>query len=143
MSSLKERIELVQECYHKVASANNFYTAYRRTSGECGEATPERPEFVALMSALTRTAEELTRREEERMRRFDSVPVLQATLRFADGTTRKVAVSKPSGEIDEPHVGELFHAALVKQGVVETCEPWPVLVVDKRGRVVAEIPARK
>ena len=139
MSSLKERIELVQECYHKVASANNFYNAYRRTSGECGEATPELPEFVALMSALTRTAEELTRREEERMRRFDSVPVLQATLRFADGTTRKVAVSKPSGEIDEPHVGELFHAALVKQGVVASLEDYPILVVDRRRRVVAKI----
>ena len=86
------------------------------------------------------TAEDIDRRIAERRARFDAAPVLQATLRFRDGTTRRVAVSKPTNEIDEPHIGEMFHAALVRQGVAASCEAWPVLVVDRRGRVVGEIP---
>jgi len=92
------------------------------------------------LTYLTRTAEELTRRIEERRKRFDSVPVLQAMLRFKDGSTRRVAVSKPTDSIDEPYIGEMFHAALIKQGVVASLEAYPVLVVDRRKRIVAEIP---
>lgn len=92
------------------------------------------------MTELTRTAEELTRKIEERRKRFDSVPVLQAMLRFKDGSTRRVAVSKPTDAIDEPYIGEMFHAALVKQGVVATLEDYPVLVIDKRRHVIGKIP---
>ena len=92
------------------------------------------------MTELTHTAEELTRKIEERRKRFDSVPVLQAMLRFKDGSTRRVAVSKPTDEIEEPYIGEMFHAALQKQGVVASLEAYPVLVVDRRKRIVAEIP---
>lgn len=141
MTGLNEQLELVLECYRKVASAKNFWTAYRHAAGKGGVATPELPQFAPLMAEIKRTADELTLKIEERRRRFDAVPVLQALLRFKDGATRRVAVSKPTDEIDEPHIGEMFHAALVKQGIVETCEPWPVLVVDRRGRVVAEIPS--
>lgn len=140
MESLRTQLELVQESYLKVASAHNFYTAYRRAAGHCGRETPELPPFASLMTELTRTSEELTRKIEERRRRFDSVPVLQASLRFKDGSTRRVAVSKPTNEIDDPFVGEMFHAALVRQGVVASLEDYPVLVVDRRKRVVAEIP---
>lgn len=140
MNSLNEQIELVHECYLKVASAQNFYKAYRRAAGEGGTATQDRPEFVSLLTALTRTAEELTRKAEERRKRFDAVPILQAMLRFADGTTRRVAVSKPTDAIDEPHIGEMFHMALKKQGVVASLETYPVLVVDKRKRIVDRIP---
>jgi hypothetical protein len=59
---------------------------------------------------------------------------------FKDGSTRRVAVSKPTDTIEEPHIGEMFHAALVKKGVTASLESYPVLVVDKRRRVVAEIP---
>jgi len=143
MTGLNEQLELVLECYRKVASAKNFWTAYRHAAGEGGVATPELPQFAPLMAEIKRTADELTLKIEERRRRFDAVPVLQALLRFKDGTTRKVAVSKPSGEIEEPYIGEMFHDALVKQGVVASLENYPILVVDKRRRVVAEIPAQK
>jgi len=138
----KEQLELVRQCYDKVASAMSDWQNYRKAAGAGGTATPEMP-FTPLLVALTHTAEDIDRRIAERRARFDAVPVLQAELRFRDGRTRRVAVSKPTDEIDEPHIGEMFHAALVKQGVVETCEPWPVLVVDRRGRVIAEIPAQK
>ena len=140
MESLRTQLELVQESYLKIASAHNFYTAYRRAAGNGGTESPELPQFVALMTELTHMVEELTRKIDERRKRFDSVPVLQAMLRFKDGTTRRVAVSKPTDEIAEPFVGEMFHAALVKQGVVASLEDYPVLVVDRRRRVVAEIP---
>jgi len=139
MTGLNEQLELVLECYRKVASAKNFWTAYRHAAGEGGVATPELPQFAPLMAEIKRTADELTLKIEERRRRFDAVPVLQALLRFKDGTTRKVAVSKPSGEIEEPYIGEMFHDALVKQGVVASLENYPILVVDKRRRIVGEI----
>lgn len=140
---LKKQLELVRDCYDKVASAQNAWTAYRRAAGEGGTATPELPQFVALLTDLTRTAESLDRKIEERRKRFDSVPVLQALLRFADGTTRKVAVSKPTDEIEEPYIGELFYTALKMKGVSVSLETFPVLVVDRRKRVVAEIPTGK
>lgn len=143
MTGLNEQLELVLECYRKVASAKNFWTAYRHAAGEGGVATPELPQFAPLMAEIKRTADELTLKIEERRRRFDAVPVLQALLRFKDGTTRKVAVSKPSGEIEEPYIGEMFHDALVKQGVVASLENYPILVVDKRRRIVGEIPLTK
>ena len=143
MTGLNEQLELVLECYRKVASAKNFWTAYRHAAGEGGVATPELPQFAPLMAEIKRTADELTLKIEERRRRFDAVPVLQALLRFKDGTTRKVAVSKPSGEIEEPYIGEMFHYALVKQGVVASLENYPILVVDKRRRIVGEIPLSK
>lgn len=140
MESLRTQLDFVQESYRKVASAHNFYTAYRRAAGHGGMETPELPQFVALMTELTHMAEELTRKIEERRKRFDSVPVLQAMLRFKDGSTRRVAVSKPTDAIDEPYIGEMFHAALVKQGVVATLEDYPVLVIDKRRHVIGKIP---
>ena len=132
--SMKEQLERVREAYDRTVEAQRLWRAAE---------LPDTPQFAALLAEIVRQAEDIDRRIRERRARFDAVPVLQAELRFRDGKTRRVAVSKPTDEIDEPYIGEMFHAALVKQGVVETCEPWPVLVVDRRGRVVAEIPARK
>ena len=137
--SLKEQLETIREAYDHAMRAQGLYNSYRKAAGAGGTATPEIP-FTPILVALTHTAEDIDRRIAERRARFDAAPVLQATLRFRDGTTRRVAVSKPTDEIDEPHIGEMFHSALVKQGVVETCEAWPVLVVDRRGRIVGEIP---
>lgn len=137
--SLKEQLETVREAYDHAMRAQTLYNAYRKAAGVDGTATPEMP-FAPILATLTHTAEDIDRRIRERRARFDAVPVLQALLRFKDGTTRKVAVSKPTDEIDEPHIGEMFHTALVKQGVATSCEAWPVLVVDRRGRIVAEIP---
>lgn len=130
--SMKEQLERVREAYDRTVEAQRLWRAAE---------LPDTPQFAALLAEIVRQAEDIDRRIRERRARFDAVPVLQAELRFRDGATRRVAVSKPTDEIDEPHIGEMFHAALVKQGVVETCEPWPVLVVDRRGRVVAEIPS--
>ena len=137
--SLKEQLETVREAYDHAMRAQGLYNAYRKAAGMDGTATPEMP-FAPILAALTHTAEDIDRRIRERRARFDAVPVLQALLRFKDGTTRRVAVSRPTDEIDEPHIGEMFYAALAKQGVATSCEAWPVLVVDRRGRVVGEIP---
>lgn len=96
--------------------------------------------LASAKKGLESLRQSLERKEEERRKRFDSIPVLQAMLRFKDGSTRRVAVSKPTDEIDEPHIGEMFYAALQKQGVVASLEAYPVLVVDRRKRIVAEIP---
>lgn len=133
--SLKEQLETIREAYDHAMRAQTLYNAYRKTAGTNGTATPELP-FAPILVALTHAAEDIDRRIAERRARFDAEPVLQATLRFRDGTTKRVAVSKPTDEIDEPYIGEMFHAALVKQGVAASCEAWPVLVVDRRGRVV-------
>ena len=135
----KEQLETVREAYDHATRAQTLYNAYRKAAGANGTATPELT-FAPILAALTHTAEDIDRWIAERRARFDAAPVLQATLRFRDGTTRRVAVSKPTDEIDEPHIGEMFHAALVRQGVAASCEAWPVLVVDRRGRVVGEIP---
>ena len=142
MESVRTQLDLVQESYLKVASAKNFYTAYRRAAGVRADIS-ELPQFVSLMAELTRTAEELTRKIEERRKRFESVPVLQAMLRFKDGSTRCVVVSKPTDAIDEPYIGEMFHATLVKQGIVASLEDYPILVVDRRKRIVGEISTEK
>lgn len=137
--SLKEQLETIREAYGHAMRAQGLYNAYRKAAGANGTAAPELP-FVPILVALTHTAEDIDRRMKERRARFDATPVLQATLRFRDGTTRRVAVSKPTDEIDEPHIGEMFYGALVRQGVAVSCEAWPVLVVDRCGRVVGEIP---
>ena len=141
--NMKQQLELVRDCYDKVASAQKLWNDYRRVAGESGTATPELPQLKWLLGMFTRTAEMLDRKIEERRKRFDSVPVLQALLRFADGTTRKVAVSKPTDEIEEPYIGEMFYTALKAQGVAVSLETYPVLVVDRRKRVVAVIPTGK
>lgn len=137
--NMREQLEAVRDAWAKVAEAQGLYNAYRQAAGANGTATPELP-FAPILVALTHTAEDIDRRIRERRARFNAAPVLQATLRFRDGTTRRVAVSKPADGIDEPYIGEMFHAALVRQGVATSCEAWPVLVVDRRGRTVGEIP---
>ena len=131
LSALSDALRLMRECAEK-------YDAFVRSGGE---GWPDAEMFFSdAESRLNERLEAVRRRDEERRRRFDAVPVLQAALRFRDGSTRRVAVSKPTDEIDDPFVGEMFHAALVRQGVVASLEDYPVLVVDRRRRVVAEIP---
>lgn len=131
LSALRDALRLMRECAEK-------YAAFVRSGGE---GWPDAGRFFSdAERRLDEQLEAVRRKDEERRRRFDAVPVLQAALRFRDGTTRRVVISKPTDEIDEPFVGEMFHAALVKQGVVASLEDYPVLVVDRRKRVVAEIP---
>lgn len=144
MSNNKIRLNMIRDALLLLGDAS-------RKVAEIEAATP--PDEVWSESIYIRTSlasatrgleslrQSLEREEEKRRRRFDFAPVLQALLRFKDGSTRRVAVSKPTDDaIDEPHVGEKFYAALVRQGVVATLEQFPVLVVDRRGRVVAKIP---
>lgn len=140
MGNIGTLLELVRECYQKVASAQTDWNNYRRAAGQDGTATPELPQFVSLMTELTHTAEQLDRMAKERRKRFEAIAVLQASLRFKDGSTRRVAVSKPTDEIDEPFIGEMFYDALTRQGVVASLEDYPVLIVDRRKRVIARIP---
>lgn len=140
MGNISTQLELVRECYQRVASAQTCWNDYRRAAGRGGTATPELPQFVSLMTELTHTAEQLDRMAKERRKRFEAIAVLQATLRFKDGSTRRVAVSKPTDEIDEPFIGEMFYDALTRQGVIASLEDYPVLVVDRRKRIVASIP---
>lgn len=131
LSALRDALRLMRECAEK-------YDAFVRSGGE---GWPDAGRFFSdVERRLDERLEAVRHKAEERRRRFDAVPVLQAALRFRDGTTRRVVVSKPTDEIAEPFVGEMFHAALVKQGVVASLEDYPVLVVDRRKRVVAEIP---
>ena len=143
MSNNKIRLNMIRDALLLLGDAS-------RKVAEIEAATP--PDEVWSESIYIRTSlasatrgleslrQSLEREEEKRRRRFDFAPVLQALLRFKDGSTRRVAVNKPTDAIDEPHVGEKFYAALVRQGVVATLEQFPVLVVDRRGRVVAKIP---
>lgn len=131
LSALRDALRLMRECAEK-------YDAFVRSGGE---GWPDAERFFSdAESRLNERLEAVRRMDDERRRRFDAVPVLQAALRFRDGSTRRVAVSKPTEGIDEPYIGEMFHAALVRQGVVASLEDYPVLVVDRRRRVVAEIP---
>ena len=137
MGTLRQRIAAAEDALKKAREASEAWSGYLALSS-----LPDAPDApLARFRALAKDALAGLRREHgERRRRFDSVPVLQAALRFRDGSIRRVAVSKPTDGIDEPHIGELFHAALVRQGVVASLEAYPVLVADRRGRVVAEIP---
>lgn len=134
LSAMRDALRLMRECAEK-------YDAFVRSGGE---GWPDAGRFFSdAERRIDERLEAVRRKDEERRRRFDAVPVLQAALRFRDGTTRRVVVSKPTDEIDEPFVGEMFHTALVKQGVVASLEDYPVLVVDRRRRVVAEIPTEQ
>ena len=131
LSALRDALRLMRECAEK-------YAAFVRSGGE---GWPDAGRFFSDSERrIDEQLEAVQRKIEERRKRFDSVPVLQAMLRFKDGSTRRVAVSKPTDEIEEPYIGEMFHAALQKQGVVASLEAYPVLVVDRRKRIVAEIP---
>ena len=141
--SNKIRLNMVCDALRLLADAS-------RKAEEIEAATPPdevwsesiciRTSLASATKGLESLRQSLEREEEKRRRRFDFAPVLQALLRFKDGSTRRVAVSKPTDAIDEPYIGEMFHAALVRQGVVATLEQFPVLVVDKRGRVTGKIP---
>ncbi|MBQ4199609.1 MAG: hypothetical protein II649_06975 [Kiritimatiellae bacterium] len=138
IKSISTQLELVQECYHKVLSAKNFWTAYRRAAGECGVATRELPQFVPLLTDLTRTAEELDRKREAAKNALYGVGILQVEVTSADGTrVRKVVVSRPTDKIDEPHVSRAAYHALTQMlgDGLRTTAPFDVAVVDDFGHV--------
>lgn len=135
-ASLSKRLALARRAFTLVHDAQEAWAEYLRASG-----LPREPEenLIAFTAIAEDATEKLAKEAEERRRRFDAVPVLQALLRFKDGSTRRVAVSKPTDEIDEPYIGEMFYAALARRGVVASLESYPVLVVDKHKRVSGEI----
>ena len=141
--SYKARLNMIRDVLRLLADAS-------RKIQEIESATPPdevwsesiyiRTSLASATKGLESLRQSFEREEEKRRKQLDFAPVLQALLRFKDGSTRRVAVSKPTDAIDEPYVGEMFYAALVRQGVVASLEPFPVLVVDKRKRVVGQIP---
>lgn len=138
IKDISEQLELVRECYLKVASAKNFWTAYRRAAGESGTATPELPQFVTLMTDITRTAEELDRKREAATNALCGIGVIQAEVCSADGKrARKVVVSRPTEKIPEPHVTRAAYHALTQmlgEGL-RTTAPFDIAVIDDFGRV--------
>ena len=138
IKDISEQLELVRECYLKVASAQNFWTAYRRAAGESGTTTTELPQFVSLLTYLTRTAEDLERKREAAINALCGVGIVQAEICSADGKrSRKVVVSRPTAKIDEPHVSRAAYHALVSMlgEPLTTTAPFDIAVIDDFGRV--------
>lgn len=141
--SNKTRLNMIRDALRLLGDAS-------RKVAEIEAATPPdevwsesiyiRTSLASATKGLESLRQTLEREEEKRRKQFDFAPILQALLRFKDGTTRRVAVSKPTDAIDEPYVGEKFYAALTRQGVVASLEPFPVLVVDRRNRIIGKIP---
>lgn len=148
MNTLTRLIQMVEKTVEQAQDAQSVWEAF------VDAAQTEYPQIASgakdgadHLAAFLRRAhpllDQLKDMDEMRRARFADVPILQAKLSFADGTERRVAVSKPTDTIEEPHIGEMFYAALKKQGVVASCEVWSVVVVDRRNRVVAEIPRKE
>ena len=138
IKDISTQLELVRECYHRVSSAHNFWIAYRRAAGEGGTATPELPQFVSLLTDLTRTAEELDRKREAAINALCGVGIVQAEVCSADGKRRrKVVVSRPTDRIDEPHISRAaYHALVTMLGEpLTTTAPFDIAVIDDFGRV--------
>lgn len=108
----------------------------RRGGG--GTATPELPQFVSLLTDLTRTADELDRKREAAINALCGVGIVQAEIRSADGKRgRKVVVSRPTDRIDEPHISRAAYHALVSMlgEPLSTTAPFDIAVIDDFGRV--------
>lgn len=138
IKDVSTQLELVRECHHRVSSAHNFWIAYRRAAGGSGTATPELPQFVSLLTDLTRTAEELDRKREAAINALCGFGIVQAEIRSADGNRgRKVVVSRPTDRIDEPHISRAAYHALVSMlgQHLTTTAPFDIAVIDDFGRV--------
>lgn len=101
--SINRQLELVRDCYGKVAAAHKGWGEYRRAAGDGGAATPDLPQFVPLLTALTRTAEELDRKREAAVCALCGVGALQVEVCSEDGKRkRKVVASRPTERSPEP-----------------------------------------
>lgn len=136
--SINRQLELVRECYGKVADAHKDWNEYRRAAGEYGTATPELPQFVSLLTEITRTAEELDRRREAAVNALCGGGVLQVEVCSEDGKRkRKVVASRPTERFPEPYISHAAHHALVQmlgEGL-RTTAPFDIAVVDDFGRM--------
>lgn len=138
IKSVNTQLGLVQDCYHKVASAQNLWNEYRRAATESGTATAEHPEFVSLMTKLSHTAEELNQRREAVTNALCGVGVLQVEICSSDGKSRrKVVVERPTAKISEPHISwAAYHALTLMLGqLIFTTAPYDIAVIDDFGRV--------
>ena len=138
IKDISTKLELVRECYNLVSSAHNFWIAYRRAAGESGTAMTELPQFVSLLTDLTRTAEELNSKREAAINALCGVGIVQAEIRSADGKrVRKVVVSRPTDMIYEPHISRAAYHALVSMlgEPLTTTSPFEIAVIDDFGRV--------
>ena len=138
IKNISTQLELVRECYQKVASAKNFWQAYRRAAGKCGTATPELPQFVSLLTDLTRTAEELDRIRESVSNALCGVGIIQAEIYSTDGkTSRKVVIERPTAKITEPHISyAAYHALVLMLGdSIYTTAPFDIAIIDDFGKI--------
>ncbi len=137
LQTIAKQIELVQDCYHKVAQAQSDWNAYRRTAGAHGEATPELMQFVSLMRTLTDIAEELDRRREAVQTSLYGTGILQADIVSPDGKRkRSIVIIRPTDKIHEPHISLSAYQALCTMlgNPLSTTSPFDIAVIDA-GRV--------
>ena len=133
LPTIAKQIELVQDCYHKVAQAQADWNAYRRTAGAHGEATPELMQFVSLMRTLTETAEKLDRRRDAVQTSLYGTGILQADIVSPDGRRkRSIVVCRPTDKVHEPHISLAAYQALCTMlgDPLATTAPFDIAVVD-------------
>lgn len=138
IKDVNTQLELVQDCYQKVASAQSDWNKYRRKAAEYGSYMDNRPEFVSLLKALTHTAEELERIREAVSNALCGVGIIQAEIYSADGkTSRKVVIERPTAKITEPHISyAAYHALVLMLGdSIYTTAPFNIAVIDDFGRM--------
>lgn len=138
IKDVNTQLELVQDCYQKVASAQSDWNKYRRKAAEYGSYMDNRPEFVSLLKALTHTAEELERIREAVSNALCGVGIIQAEIYSADGkTSRKAVIERPTAKITEPHISyAAYHALVLMLGEpLSTTAPFNIAVIDDFGRV--------
>ena len=138
IKDVNTQLELVQDCYQKVASAQSDWNEYRRKAAEYGSYMDNRPEFVSLLKALTHTAEELERIREAVSNALCGVGIIQAEIYSADGkTSRKVVIERPTAKITEPHISyAAYHALVLMLGdSIYTTAPFNIAVIDDFGRM--------
>ena len=138
IKDVNTQLELVQDCYQKVASAQSDWNKYRRKAAEYGSYMDNRPEFVSLLKALTHTAEELERIREAVSNALCGVGIIQAEIYSADGkTSRKAVIERPTAKITEPHISyAAYHALVLMLGdSIYTTAPFDIAVIDDFGRM--------
>lgn len=146
MNNISKQIELVQDAYSRADDALALFTDATKMAGGIQPPPPPgvRKQLLAAMSELTVWCEQLDKTRKALRSRFNCIPVLQATI-SANGKSVRVAVAKPIDGVDEPWITEKTRDALMHRLNAEdkdalvSMEDFPVLVVGRSCRVVAEI----
>jgi len=154
MSRIKRQLETAQSVWNKAGDAqkewNSLLSTFREkgiTNAECvreEDAKNATEAILAFMRVVTETAQNLSRKAEERRRKFENTPVLQAVIAY-DGKTRTIPVSVPNGRIDDPFITERFYRAIREnwkmpdEAKIVSCEDFDIVVIDQSRRIKTTI----